>query len=175
MSALAGLPESKPSRRKRAATVVDRALRGGILGAAVAAVGWLIASVVFGTAIAVLVVGTIVAAVYTVARGDKARYGIWGLIAIGWAIVLIEHWAVSGHGGFWVGAATWVGVIVGARRAGISKWALPLLAYPALCAVIAVAADQPLDDPWGSSWLWVPAVLGPVIGARTLLNPSPRD
>jgi hypothetical protein len=25
------------------------------------------------------------------------------------------------------------------------------------------------------SWLWVAAVLGPVIGVRTLLNPSPRD
>jgi hypothetical protein len=29
--------------------------------------------------------------------------------------------------------------------------------------------------PWGVSWLWVAAVLGPVIGVRTLLNPSPRD
>jgi hypothetical protein len=175
MSALAGLPESKPSRRRRVARVVDRALRGGILGAAVAAVGWLVASVVFGTAIAVLVVGTIVAAVYTVARGDKARLGIWGLIAIGWAIVLIEHWAVSGHGGFWVGAATWVGVIVGARRAGISKWALPLLAYPAVFGVLLALAGESVMKPWGISWLWVAAVLGPVIGARTLLNPSPRD
>src|SRR5258705_11232489 len=117
MSTLADLTETQPSKRKRAAKTVDRALRGGILGAAVATVGWLIASVVFGTAIAVLVVGTILAAVYTVVRGDKARYGIWGLIAIGWAIVLIEHWAVSGHGGFWGGMAAWVGVIVGPRRA----------------------------------------------------------
>ena len=175
MSALAGLEPSKPSRRQRAARTVDRALRGGILGAAVATVGWLVASVVFGTAIVALVVATIAGAVYTVSRGDKARLGIWGLIAIGWAIVLVEHWAVSGHGGFWVGLATWFGVIVGARRAGISKWFMPLLAFPIAFGVIVALAGQDILKPWGVSWLWVAAVLGPVIGARTLLNPSPRD
>jgi hypothetical protein len=174
MSALAGLEASKPSRRKRAAKTVDGALRGGILGAAVAAVGWLIASIVFGTAIAVMVVGTILAAVYTVARGDKARYGVWGLLAIGWAIVLVEHWAVSGHGGFWVGLATWLGVVVGARRAGISKWSLPLLAFPLVFGVLLAISGHSILRPFGVSWLWVAAVLGPVIGARTLLNPSPK-
>jgi hypothetical protein len=175
MSALAGLPESKPSRRKRAAKTVDRALRGGILGAAVATVGWLVASVVFGTALVVLVVATIGAAIYTVTRGDKARYGIWGLIAIGWAIVLLERWAVSGHGGFWVGLATWLGVIVGARRAGISKWSLPVLGFPIAFGVIVALSGEDVMKPWGVSWLWVAAVLGPVVGVRTLLNPSPRD
>jgi hypothetical protein len=175
MSAVAGLPESKPSKRKRAARTVDGALRGGILGAAVATVGWLLASAIFGTALIVLVIGTILAAFYTVARGDKARYGIWGLLAIGWAIVLVEHWAVSGHGGFWVGLATWLGVAVGARRAGMSKWSLPLLAFPVLFGVFLVLSHHSVMKPWGISWLWVAAVLGPVIGARTLLNPSPRD
>ena len=130
MSALAGLPESKPSRRKRAAKTVDRALRGGILAAAVATVGWLLGTAVLGTAIIAMVVATIAGGIYTVARGDKARFGIWALLGIGWAIVLIAHWAVSGHGGFWVGMATWLGVIIGARGAGISKWSLPFLGVP---------------------------------------------
>jgi hypothetical protein len=175
MSALAGLPETKPSRRKRAAKAVDAALRGGILGAAVAAAGWLLGTAAIGTAILVMVVGTIGGAVYTVARGDKARLGIWLLLGIGWAVVLIAHWAVSGHGGFFVGAATWVGVIFGARRAGISKWAMPLLAYPLAFGVLLALTGHSIMRPFGISWLWVAAVLGPVIGARTLLNPSPRD
>jgi hypothetical protein len=175
MSAVAGLPDSKPSRRKRAARTVDAALRGGILGAAVATVAWLLATAVFGTAIVAMVVVTILGAIYTVTRGDKARLGIWGLVAIGWAIVLIAHWAVSGHGGFWVGLATWFGVILGARRAGISKWSLPLLGFPIAFGVIVALAGEDIMKPWGISWLWVAAVLGPVVGMRTLLNPSPRD
>ena len=31
-------------------------------------------------------------------------------------------------------------------------------------------AGEDLVEPWGSSWLWVLAVLGPVVGARTLLK-----
>jgi hypothetical protein len=174
MSAVAGLKVDKPSRRKRAARTVDGALRGGILGAAVATIGWLVASVLFGTALVVMVVGTLVAAVYTVTRGDKARYGIWGLLAVGWAAVLLEHWAVSGHGGFWVGLATWLGVIFGARRAGISKWAQPWLAYPVVFGVLLAVSGHSILKPFGVSWLWVAAVLGPVIGVRTLLNPSPK-
>ncbi len=61
-------------------------------------------------------------------------------------------------------------MIIGARRAGISRWTLPLLAYPLALVVVVVLAGQDVDDPWGSSWLWVPAILGPVIGARTLLK-----
>jgi hypothetical protein len=174
MSAVAGVKVEKPSRRRRAAKTVDGALRGGILGAAVATVGWLVASVIFGTAIVAMVVVTIAAAVYTVARGDKARYGIWGLLAIGWAVVLLEHWAVSGHGGFWVGLATWLGVGFGARRAGISKWSLPWLAYPVVFGVLLAISGHSILKPFGVSWLWVAAVLGPVIGVRTLLNPSPK-
>jgi hypothetical protein len=174
VSALADPTSAKPSRRKRAAKTVEAALRGGILGAVVASVGWLLATANIGTAELLLVVATNRAAIYTVARGEKTRYGIWGLLAIGWAIVLVEHWAVSGHGGFFVGVATWLGVVAGARRAGISKWSLPLLAYPALFGAIVVLSGHDLLKPWGISWLWVAAVLGPVIGARTLLNPSPR-
>jgi hypothetical protein len=174
MSALADLSDKKPGRLKRAAKTVEAALRGGILGAVVASVGWLLATAIFGTAVVVLVVATIGGAIYTVARGEKARYGIWGLLALGWAIVLVEHWAVSGHGGFFVGIATWLGVVAGARRAGISKWSLPLLAYPAAFGAIIVLSHHSLLRPWGISWLWVAAVLGPVVGARTLLNPSPR-
>ena len=41
--------------------------------------------------------------------------------------------------------------------------------------MIVKLAGQPLDDPWGVSWLWVAAILGPVIGLRTLLNLSPKQ
>jgi hypothetical protein len=175
MSALAGLSDSKPSRRKRAAKTVDAALRGGILGAVVAGVAWLLGTAAIGTMIVVLVIATIAGAVYTVVRGDKARFGIWGVLAIGWAAAVAGHWAVSGHGGFFVGLAAWLGVIVGARRAGISKWTMPFLAFPVAFGVIVALTGESLLRPWGVSWLWVAAVLGPVIGARTLLNPSPRD
>ena len=42
-------------------------------------------------------------------------------------------------------------------------------------AVEHINTGHDLMKPWGISWLWVAAVLGPVIGVRTLLNPSPRD
>jgi hypothetical protein len=74
-----------------------------------------------------------------------------------------------------VALACWLGVISGARRAGISKRWLVALAYPVALGAIVLLAGQPLDDPWGVSWLWVAAILGPVIGLRTLMNPSPRD
>ena len=66
-------------------------------------------------------------------------------------------------------------MIVGARRAGISKWAYPLLLYPLISVAIVWFAGEDLLDPWGVSWLWVAAVLGPVVGARTLLNPRPSQ
>jgi len=175
MSALAGTPADVPgNRRQRAARAVDAALRGGVLGAAVAAVAWLIAGALAGTAFVFLVIGTIALAAWVVLRGS-APVAFWVGLAIAWAIVIVERAVVQENGGLWVAGASWLGMVVAARRAGISNWALPLLAYPVLLGVLVVAADQPLDDPWGSSWLWVPAVLGPVIGARTLLNPSPRD
>jgi hypothetical protein len=73
----------------------------------------------------------------------------------------------------WVGIAAWLGVIVAARRAGISKRYLPLLAYPLVSVAIVLLAREDLLDPWGVSWLWVAAVLGPDLGVRTLLSPRP--
>jgi hypothetical protein len=174
-AALADVTGSKPSRKARAAKTVDSALRGGILGGAVAAIAWLIALAVGGTAFFLLVIATVLAVVYTVARGDKARYGIWGLIAIAWALVLAERWVVHEHGGIIVAGAAYLGVVMGARRAGIAKKSYPFLLYPLISVAIVLAAGQDLWDPWGVSWLWLAAVLGPVIGVRTVLNPSPRD
>jgi hypothetical protein len=171
MTTLAGPAIEAPmTRRQRAAKTVVAALRGGVLGAAIAGIAWLVAGMLAATAFAVLVVATIGVAAWTVMR-DSVPLAVWVGLAVAWAVVIIERATVQEHGGLWVGAAAWLGVILGARRAGISKWALPLLAYPVACGVIAVAADQSLADPWGTSWLWVPAVLGPVIGARTLLKP----
>jgi hypothetical protein len=173
MTTLAGRPTELPTtRRQRAAKTIAAALRGGVLGAAVAAVAWLVAGTLAATAFVVLVVATIGLAAWSVLRSN-VRLAVWAALAVAWAVVVIERATVQEHGGLWVGAAAWVGVILGARRAGISKWSLPLLAYPLVCIAIAIAADQSLADPWGTSWLWVPAVLGPVLGARTLL--SPRD
>jgi hypothetical protein len=164
-----------PSRRDKAAKTVDRALRGGILGAAVAAIAWVLAGALSATVFLVLVVVTIGAVAYTFMR-ETAPLWLWGAIAVGWLVVMLERWAVQDHGGLWVAAAAWLGIVLGARRAGISKWALPLLAYPVALGVIVVLAGQDLESPWGSSWLWVAAILGPVLGARTLLKPSePRQ
>ena len=174
MTALTATATPKPNRRARAAKTVDRALRGGILAGAAAAVAWLMASAFAATAVFILVIATVLAAVYTVARGDKARLGIWGLLVVGWALVLIERWAVNGHGGLWVGAAAWVGIVLGARRAGISKRWMVLLLYPLIPGAIIVLAGERLLEPWGVSWLWVAAILGPVVGLRTLFNLSPR-
>ena len=164
---------TKPSRRQKAATTVDRALRGGILGAAVAAVAWVLAGALSATVFVVLVVATIAAAAFTVMR-ETAPLTLWGAIGVGWLVVLLERWAVQSHGGLWVAAAAWLGIVIGARRAGISKWSLPLLAYPVALGAIVLLAGEDLATPWGSSWLWVAAILGPVIGARTLLNPRPE-
>jgi hypothetical protein len=163
--------EPLPNRRRRAGAVVERALRGGVLAAAVAGIAWLVADIVFGTAFIALLVGTLAVAGYTVFSNRNVSTTVWGALAIAWAAVLIERWAVNGHGGLWVGAAAWIGVIVGARRAGISKWALPLLAYPLLSVAIVLVAGEDLLTPWGVSWLWVAAVLGPVFGIRVLLTP----
>jgi hypothetical protein len=151
---------------------VARALRGGLLGTAVAGLAWLLALIIAGAAFGVLLLATVAVIAYTLLRSD-VKLGVWAALAVAWAVVFLERWAVNEHGGVWVAAAAWLGVVIGARRAGISKWALPLLAYPVICGAIVVADGQSLLDPWGISWLWVPAVLGPVIGARTLLNPSP--
>ena len=46
---------------------------------------------------------------------------------------------------------------------------------PATVPRFLIAAGEDVLDPWGVSWLWVAAVLGPILGVRTILNPSPRD
>jgi hypothetical protein len=165
----------KPSRKERAARTVNAALRGGVLAGAVAALAWLLAVVLSGTVFLLLVVATVIALVYTVVRGDKARMGIWGLIAVAWALVLAEKWVVNQNGGIIVAGAAYVGVVLGARRADIAKKSMPLLLYPLISLAIVIGAGTSIFHPWGVSWLWLFAVLGPVLGARTLLNPSPRE
>ena len=174
MTAVAAAPgaSAKLTRRRRAANTIAAAFRGGLIGAVAAAVAWLLASVIAGTAFVVLIVASIVVGGLTLARG-KANTTLWAALAAAWAVVLIERWAVNEHGGLWVAAAAWLGVGLAARRAGMSKWSLPLLAYPLISVAIVVASDQDLLSPWGASWLWVAAVLGPVLGARTLLKSGP--
>ena len=174
-AALADLTGPTPNRRQRAAKTVDKALRGGILAGAVAAIAWLVAVAIGGTAFFLLVIATVLALLYTVVRGDKARLGIWGLIAIAWALVLAERWVVNENGGIIVAGAAYLGVVLGARRAGIAKKSLVLLLYPLISLAIVIGAGESVLDPWGVSWLWVLAIIGPVLGVRTMLNPSPRD
>jgi len=166
---------TKPSRKARAAKTVNAALRGGVLAGAVAAIAWLLAVALSGTVFFLLIVATVLALIYTVVRGEKASMAIWGLLAVAWALIIAERWVVNENGGIIVAGATYLGVVVGARRAGIAKKSYPLLAYPLISLAIVIAAGTSVADPWGVSWLWVLAVLGPVLGARTLLNPSPRD
>jgi hypothetical protein len=163
------------SRKERAAKTVNGALRGGILAGGVAAVAWLLAVATTGTVFFLLIIATVLALIYTVVAGDKMRFGVWGAIGIAWALVIAEHWVVNKNGGIIVAGACWLGVVVGARRAGIAKKSLILLLYPLISLAIVIGADTSVLRPWGVSWLWVLAVLGPVLGARTILNPSPRD
>src|SRR5918992_6289831 len=86
------------TRRQRAAVVVERALRGGILGAAVAAIAWLVAIMLSGTVFVVLVVATIAAAAYTLLR-ENVQLGLWLALGVAWAVVALERWAVNEHGG----------------------------------------------------------------------------
>jgi hypothetical protein len=158
------------TRRQRAAKTVAAALRGGLAGALAATVGWLVAGALAGTAFILLVIATIGVAAYVVWRGD-VKLQVWLVLAVAWAIVLVERAVVQDNGGVWVSLAAWLGVIVGARRAGMSKWALPLLAFPLVSVAIVVLSGERLLHPWGVSWLWLAAVLAPRLGARTVLNP----
>src|SRR3954453_10442921 len=178
MSSLAALldtPGPTLSRKERAAKTVNGALRGGVMAGGVAAIAWLLAVALSSTVFFLLIIGTVLALIYTVVAGDKARMGLWGLLAIAWALVIAERWVVNETGGVIVPGAAWLGVVIGARRAGIAKKSLLLLLYPLISLAVVIAAGTSVLDPWGLSWLWVLAVLGPVVGARTLLNPSPRD
>src|SRR5437764_12649591 len=100
---------SKPSRRQRASRTVGGALRGGLIGAAVAGIAWLVAVGLAATAFVVLVVATLAVVAYAVVRGDKTRPGVWAALFVAWAIVLVERALGNGHGGLWVGAAAWLG------------------------------------------------------------------
>jgi hypothetical protein len=173
MSAIT-MPAGRPplSRRDRAAVTAAGALRGGLLGALAAGAAWAAAFLVAGTVWLLLIVATLLVGAYVIWRGD-VRPAVWGALAAAWAIVLLERWIVQEHGGLWVAAAAYAGVVIGARRAGISRWTLPLLAYPLLSVGIVIAAGEDLLEPWGSSWLWLAAVLGPVIGVRTVLGEAP--
>jgi hypothetical protein len=162
---------STPSRRERAARTVVAALRGGLIGTAAAGLAWLAAAALAGTAWVLLIVATVAAVAILAVRGGLATW-VWLALAAAWAALLLERAIVQENGGVWVALAGWVGVVIGARRAGISKWALPLLAYPALSLAVVIAAGEDVLDPWGTSWLWLLAVLGPVAGARTLLRPA---
>jgi hypothetical protein len=166
-------PAPKLSRRRRAATTIASALRGGVIGTAVAAVAWLLAGALAGTAFVVLLIASVAVVAWVAFRGS-VRPWLWWALAIAWAVVLLERAIVQENGGVWVALAGWLGIILGARRAGISKWALPLLAYPLVSLAIVIGAGEDVLDPWGASWLWVLAVLGPIVGARTLLRPDDR-
>ena len=166
---------SKPNRRERAGKTVDAALRGGILLGAVAAIAWLLAAALTGVIYLVLIVVTVLALIYTAMKADKARLSIWAVIGVAWALVLAERWLVKDHGGLIVAGASYLGIVLGARSAGIAKKSIVFLLYPLISVAICIAADTSIADPWGMSWLWVAAILGPVLGARTVLNPSPRD
>src|SRR4051794_4105399 len=175
-AALADITSSPtPNRRERAAKTVDSALRGGILLGAVAAIAWLLASAVGAIIYLALIAVTVVALVYTAMRSDKAKLSIWAFIAVAWALVLAERWLVKDHGGLIVAGAAYLGIVLGARSGGIAKKSWGLLLYPLISGAICLGADTSVVDPWGVSWLWVAAILGPVVGLRTLLNPSPRD
>ena len=89
----------------------------------------MLAGALAGTAFVVLLIATVGAVAYLAFRGNVKTW-IWLGLAVAWAVVLLEREIVQENGGVWVALAGWLGVIVGARRAGISRWALPLLAYP---------------------------------------------
>jgi hypothetical protein len=169
MSVLAPTPPPGMTRRERAAKTVAAALRGGFAGALAATVAWLVAGAIAGTAFVLLVLATLGVAAYVVWKGEVNPW-VWLGLAIAWGAVLLERAVVQENGGVWVGIAAWLGVIVGARRAGIMTRWTPLLAYPLVSVAIVVLAGEDLLDPWGVSWLWVAAVIGPVLGAQTLLK-----
>jgi hypothetical protein len=165
-------PSPTLTRRQRIADKVVSALRGGLVGALVATVAWLAAGLIAGTAFVFLVIATIGVGAYVAWKGDVKSW-VWIALAIAWAVVLLERAVVQENGGVWVAIASWLGVVIAARRAGISKWAYPLLLYPLFSVAIVWFAGEDLLHPWAVSWLWVAAVLGPVIGARTVFSPRP--
>src|SRR4051794_35681204 len=137
---------SAVTRRARAAKTVAAALRGGMTGALVASVAWLLAGAIAGTAFVLLVVATLGAAAVLVWKGDVPTW-LWLALAVAWATVLLERAVVQDNGGVWVAIASWLGVIIGARRAGIARRWLPLLAYPLASVAIVLLAGERLLHP----------------------------
>jgi hypothetical protein len=171
MSVAALAAGDAPSRRQRAAKTVDAALRGGLLATIVATIAWILVTGIAATAFLFLIIATLAAAAWSLLRSSLNPV-IWVALAAAWAVILLERWAVQSHAGVWVAAAGYAGVIVGARRAGIQRRWLPLLAYPLISLALILAAGEDPLDPWGTSWLWIAAILGPILGARTILRPQ---
>ena len=164
-------PVAPSSRRARAGQTAERALVGGVLGAGVAGMAWVAAWLMAGTALLLLLVLTFAVVAWTALRG-RVTTTLWVVLAIAWAVVLLERWAVHGHGGLWVGAAAWVGVVIGAQRAGIRRRWMALLAYPLAFGALVVVADEPLDGPWSTSWLWVARRARPRVRAAHAAQPA---
>ena len=159
------VPDTTPTRRVRAARVVVAAAKGGLIGTVAALAAWLLAGALAATAWVVLIVATIAAAAVLLWRGSMATW-VWLALAIA-----LGRRPARARGR--AGERRRVG---GARRlAGRDRRRPPrghLNAGRCRCSpirslsvAIVVLAGEDLLDPWGSSWLWVPAVLGPVIGA----------
>ena len=166
---------SKPSRRSVRPRRSTAALRGGILAGAVAAIAWLLAVGARLHIFFVLIIATVLALVYTVVARRQGADGHLGPDRVAWA--LVARRALGGQRQRRHHRRR--------RRVARRRPRRParrdrqeVAGPPALPADLAgdlIAADTSVADPWGVSWLWVAAVLGPVVGARTLLNPSPRD
>ena len=163
-------PAPTLTRRRRVGDKIAAALRGGLAGALIAGVAWLAAGLIAGTAVVFLVVATIAVGAWVVMKGDVKTW-VWLGLAVAWAVVLLEREVVQENGGLWVAAAGWLGVIVGARRAGINRWALPLLAYPLLSVAIVSLAGEDLLEPWGSRGCGSPPCSGPSSGRGRCVRP----
>ena len=107
-------------------------------------------------------------------RGDKARLSVWGLIAVAWALVLAERWLVNDNGGLIVAGASYLGVVLGARSAGIAKKSIVVPALPADLGRDHRRRRQSVPTRGACPGCGSRRSSGPVLGARTVLNPSPR-
>jgi hypothetical protein len=156
-------------RRERAASAVSRLTKAALIGALAAFIGWVVASAITGLAIIAAVAATVIVAVVAVVKDGKLPIVVWGGLAGVWAAIIAERVFVHSHGGFWVAASAWGAMVFSAWKAG-SRWTLPLLAYPLIMAGGLIAADEPVLKPYGITWLWVPAVLVPLLIVRALLT-----
>ena len=174
-AALADLTDiASPAARQRAAKTVDAALRGGILAGAVAAIAWLLAVALGSTVFFLLVIGTVLALIYTVMRGDKARralgpdrdrVGARARRALGGQQERRHHRRRRG--------------LARRRRRRAARGDREEVAgAPALSADLAGDRDRRQRErarPVGRLLAVGRRRLGPVLGVRTMLNPSPRD